>query len=92
MEYEQSIRTEVADALATGYIWGNGYWLEGRLAGINTWAEDRDPFVGSTVGKVWRSSLLAVATDCRNRGIGRALKEQVITEARAAGVAPVLSV
>ena len=91
IEYEHSIRTEVAEALAAGYIWGNGYWLEGRLVGINTWAEDRDPFVGSTVGKVWRSSLLAVAIDCRNRGIGRALKEQLITEARVAGVEAITS-
>jgi GNAT superfamily N-acetyltransferase len=65
--------------------------LAGRLVGINTWVEDRDPFVGSTVGKVWRSSLLAVVNDCRERGIGRALKEQLITEARISGVEAITS-
>jgi ribosomal protein S18 acetylase RimI-like enzyme len=40
---------------------------------------------------VWRSSLLAVATDCRIRGIGRALKEQLIKEARVAGVEAITS-
>jgi GNAT superfamily N-acetyltransferase len=91
IEYERSIRTEVAGALAAGYVSGNGYWLAGRLGGINTWAEDRDPFVSSTIDKVWRSSLLAVATECRNHDIGRALKEQLITEARAAGVKAITS-
>lgn len=91
IEYERSIRTQVADAVAAGYVWGNGYWLEGRLVGINTWAEDRDPSIGSTVGRVWRSSLLAVAVGNRNRGIGRALKEQLIAEARASGVVAITS-
>lgn len=86
MEYQLSIRTELADALASGYLWGNGYWLAGRLVGINTWAEDRDLLVGSPVGRAWRSSLLAVAAGHQRRGVGRGLKEQLLTEARAAGV------
>jgi len=91
IEYERSVRTDLADVLATGYISGNGLWIGDRLLGINTWAEDRDPFVGSNVGKVWRSSLLAVATDSRNRGVGRRLKEQLIEEARSAGVQAITS-
>lgn len=91
IEYQRSIRTDVADVLATSYIFGNGLWIADRLVGINTWADDRDPFIGSAVGQVWRSSLLAVATDYRNRGIGRRLKEQLIDDARSAGVEAITS-
>lgn len=91
IEYQQSIRNDVADVLEAGYISGNGLWIADRLVGVNTWAEDRDPFIGSNVGKVWRSSLLAVSTDYRERGVGRRLKERLIEEARSAGVEAITS-
>ena len=61
------------------------------MVGINTWDEDRDPVVGSQIGKVWRSSLLAVAVGFRQRGIGLQLKRQLLSQAQAAGVKAITS-
>jgi amino-acid N-acetyltransferase len=60
-------------------------------AGLRTWVIESDDFLCGVIalepfGTEGLLRSLAVASDCRNRGIGRALVAQLETDARAQGV------
>lgn len=79
---QEMIRDHLAGNLAIGAVSAVGAWVDDDLRGIAAWKVE---------GSICHSVLLAVRTGQRRRGLGSLLKEAVLSEARAAGAAAVVS-
>ncbi len=83
---EEMIRHYLPANLDGAFVSGLGAWLDGRLAGLVVWQpDDDDPLV-------LRSSVLAVRNGVRRRGIGRLLKEALLSLAVESGATAVVSI
>jgi ribosomal protein S18 acetylase RimI-like enzyme len=79
---QEMIRERLAENLAIGAVSAVGAWVDDDLRGVAAWKVE---------GSICHSVLLAVRTGQRRRGIGSLLKEAVLSEARAAGAAAIVS-
>jgi GNAT superfamily N-acetyltransferase len=85
---QETIRHDLADQLAAGTASAVGlYDADGVLCGVAAWR-----IYDAMAPVLCRSDIVAVAVRERRKGYGRALKQAVIDEARAAGAVAVASI
>jgi GNAT superfamily N-acetyltransferase len=80
---QEMIRKPLAGNIAIGAVSAVGAWIGDDLCGVAAWRYE---------GEICHSVVLAVRTGQRRQGIGSLLKDAVLSEARAAGAAVVVSV
>jgi GNAT superfamily N-acetyltransferase len=79
---QEMIRDHLVANIAIGAVSAVGAWTGDDLCGVAAWRYEDE---------ICHSAVLAVRTGRRRQGIGSLLKEAVLSEARAAGAALVVS-